>query len=303
MTFSSNVKNELYDCIPKFYNNALGEVVAILNVLDVFMTRGVHEIYFRIESENKNIVKYIERIFSEHINKENILYSNGCNYFSEDSKYVFEVCSNVRDFFLSALVELSTLNMENVGSLIDGKSFIKGIFLVCGSVSNPQKGYHLEFVFQDENLGVNFMGYLNQYGLNSKIIKRKKCYTVYIKESDNISKVFSIMGAHNAVLEFEDIRVKKEYSNNKNRIKNCIEANEDKMIIASVRHVQAIMLIDEVIGMNKLPKNLREIAEIRLKHKEMSLKDLGKFLIPPIGKSGVSHRLKKIEQIAGKLRR
>ena len=144
---------------------------------------------------------------------------------------------------------------------------------------------------------------LNHYNLNSKMIKRKKCYTVYIKESVNISKLFSIIEAYNGVLKFEDVRVKKEYSNNKNRIKNCIEANEDKLIIASVRHVRAIMIIDDAIGIDKLPKNLREVAKVRLKYKEMPLKDLGKFLSPPIGKSGVSHRLRKIEQIAEKLKK
>ncbi len=106
---------------------------------------------------------------------------------------------------------------------------------------------------------------------------------------------------HRSVLEFENIRVLKEYTNNKNRLKNCIQANEDKSIIASVKQVRAIMYIDKYIGLDKLSSKLKEIAMVRLKYKEAPLGELGKYLNPPIGKSGVLHRLKKIEKIASEL--
>lgn len=303
MTFSSSVKSELYGLIPNSSTKALSEVMAILSILKSVVDENNGKISFWIENENRNIIEYTKGIFTKYIDGNYITEFDDNNFFTKDGKFIFTLTGSSEDYFLRFIKNMRDICLKKYDNFIDKKSFIKGMFLVCGSVSNPENGYHLEFVFQSMDLGNYFMKCLNYYNLNSKIIKRKKCYTVYIKESDNISKLFSIMEAYNGVLKFEDVRVKKEYSNNKNRLKNCIEANEDKLIIASVRQVQAIMLVDEAIGLEKLPKNLREVAEVRLKHKEMPLKDLGKFLSPPIGKSGVSHRLRKIEEIAEKFKK
>ena len=143
---------------------------------------------------------------------------------------------------------------------------------------------------------------INSFGLNSKIVIRKENYVVYIKEGEQIVDLLNIIGAHQALLKLEDIRVLKNVRNNINRIVNCETANLGKTIDASMRQVENIKYIDQRIGLNKLPNNLREIAELRLEYDDASLKELGMMLSPPVGKSGINHRFRKIEQLADELR-
>lgn len=125
---------------------------------------------------------------------------------------------------------------------------------------------------------------------------------VYIKEGDKIIDLLNIIGAHNALLELENVRIYKEMRNNVNRLVNCETANLNKTVDAAVRQIESIKLIQEKIGLKKLPPNLREVAELRLNYPDISLKELGQMLNPPIGKSGINHRLRKIEKIAEELR-
>ncbi|HJC99538.1 DNA-binding protein WhiA [Candidatus Arthromitus sp. SFB-turkey] len=308
MTFSFGIKKELCSNFPKTYEKALSEVIGIIKVMGIFDLSDVNKVSFKISSENKNIIDYVQNMFLEYFSNKFIFNIERIECFSKINNYILKINSKFMvDFFKE--IDIFNLNSDSISvndkfdyDFIEYKSFIKGVFIGCGSMSNPEKGYHLEFVIQNLNFSIYFRDFLNYHGFNSKIIKRKIYYVVYIKEADNISKILGTIGACNAVLDFENIRVKKEYSNNKNRLRNCIEANEDKLIITSVRQVRAIMFIDDKIGLDKLPKNLKEIAEIRLKYKEMSLKDLGMFLKPPLGKSGVLHRLRKIEKIAEDLK-
>ncbi len=131
---------------------------------------------------------------------------------------------------------------------------------------------------------------------------RKDNYVVYIKEGEQIVDLLNIVGAHQALLKLEDIRVLKNVRNNINRLVNCETANLSKTIDASMKQVENIRIIDEKMGINKLPNTLREIAELRLEYSEASLKELGEMLSPPVGKSGISHRFRKIESIADDLR-
>lgn len=306
MTFSFSVKNELCMNFPQNYEKALSEIIGLMRVMGTFVISEGNNITFKISSENKNIIKYVENILSTYFSVKFVLDINKNEYFSKTNNYILKINGKDIGVFLETLGIFSFRNnsvdiIDEFKENIIDRNFIKGVFLGCGSMSNPESGYHLEFIMQNVEFGMYFMELLNKYNLNSKIIKRKFYHVVYIKDAENISKFLNITGAHNALLEFENIRVSKEYSNNKNRIKNCIEANEDKLIITSVRQVRAIMVIEEKMGLKNLPKNLREIAEIRLKYKEMPLKELGAFLKPPIGKSGVSHRLRKIEKIAKEL--
>ena len=143
---------------------------------------------------------------------------------------------------------------------------------------------------------------INSFNLRSKVIQRKNSFIIYIKESEQISDLLSIMGAHSALFELENIRIMKEMRNNVNRLVNCETANLSKTVNAAVRQVESIKFIQSEIGLKRLPKNLREIAELRLNYPDESLKELGEMLDPPVGKSGVNHRLRKIEKIAGELR-
>ena len=285
MTFSLGVKEELCLNFPDQKEKALSEIKGVI-LASGLGTQNKDE-NFKIVSDNKEILKYIENLLVKYLKLQVDVMKN--------EWLIFKKSTNISEI-------LNSKKQNCFNENIIGKSFIKGAFLACGSMSNPEKGYHMEFVFQNKEDADFLNNFLNYYNLNSKIINRKIYTVVYIKEADNISQILNMIGAHDCLLKFEDIRVNKEYSNNKNRIRNCFEANEDRSIITSVRQVRAIMTIQEKIGLEKLPKALREIAEIRLEHKELPLKDLGMFLKNPIGKSGVSHRLKKIEKIAEELK-
>lgn len=183
------------------------------------------------------------------------------------------------------------------------RAYIRGAFLGGGSISNPEKTYHLEFVTHNDVYAGDLSSLINEYGLNSKIIQRKNSFIVYIKEGEQIVNLLSIMGAYSALLKLENIRIMKDMRNNVNRLVNCETANLSKTVNASVRQTESIKLIQRRIGLNRLPENLREIAELRLNYPDESLKELGEMLKPKVGKSGVNHRLRRIEKIAEELRK
>ena len=182
------------------------------------------------------------------------------------------------------------------------RAYIRGAFIGGGSISNPEKTYHLEFVTHSEEYARDLCNLVNSFKLNSKVIQRKNSFIVYIKEGEQIVDLLNIIGAHSSLLEVENIRIMKEMRNNVNRLVNCETANLSKTVNAAVRQVESIKLIQSQIGLQRLPENLREVAELRLNYPDESLKELGEMLDPPVGKSGINHRLRKIEKIAEELR-
>ena len=182
------------------------------------------------------------------------------------------------------------------------RAYIRGFFLVNGSINTPQKNYHLEIVNTNYMLALENNEMISKYGLFPKIITRNDNYIIYLKDGENIADFLNIIKAHKALMKLENIRVIKEVRNNVNRIINCETANLEKTVNTAIRQVEDIKYIEKTIGINTLPKNLQEIAYIRLKNKDLPLKELGQMLNPVLGKSGVNHRLKKIEKIAQILR-
>jgi Sporulation Regulator WhiA C terminal domain. len=160
----------------------------------------------------------------------------------------------------------------------------------------------MEFITHNIDHAKDLSKLINNYHLHSKIIARKNNYVVYLKEGEQIVDVLNIMGAHNSLLNLENIRVYKDIRNNVNRLVNCETANLTKTINASLRQIENINYIKDSVGLNYLPDNLKEIAIKRLKYPDISLKELGQMLDPPVGKSGVNHRLRKIEEIVSKLK-
>jgi DNA-binding protein WhiA len=182
------------------------------------------------------------------------------------------------------------------------KALLRGAFLASGSISDPEKTYHLEIISHTREQAVNLTEILESFGLRSKIIKRKGNFVVYLKEGESIVDFLNITGAHNALMSLENVRILKDMRNSVNRIVNCETANLGKTVDASLRHVENIRYIAENIGFDKLPPALREIAELRLEYTDASLAELGQMLSPPLGKSGVNHRLRKLDLIAEKHR-
>lgn len=194
---------------------------------------------------------------------------------------------------------LILLNEEiNVINELQEKSFIRGCFLGSGSINNPENNYHMEVIFKEKDITSFVLSILGKYNINFKVLNKSNNYSIYTKDGEEISKFLAFVGANTSVLKFEDIRVYREMRNNVNRLVNCETANLSKTVDAAVKQIESIKLIKEKGKFLELTDNLKEIAELRLKYPESSLVELGRMTNPPIGKSGVNHRLKAIIKFA-----
>jgi len=178
------------------------------------------------------------------------------------------------------------------------KSFLRGLFLAGGSISEPNKSYHMEILTRRQSVAKAAVNILEKEEINANTIKKSGYYLIYIKESQHISDFLLITGAHNAMLEFESLRVDKSVRNSVNRVVNCDNANSIKIAYTGARQHKAVLYIKTNIGLDNLPDELKEAAVLRLENPDMSLKELGEIMNPPLGKSGMNHRLKKLEKIA-----
>ncbi|MFC7366031.1 MULTISPECIES: DNA-binding protein WhiA [Bhargavaea] len=185
------------------------------------------------------------------------------------------------------------------------RSYLRGAFLAGGSVNNPEtSSYHLEIFSLYQEHSEALVELMNAYHLNAKSIERKKGFIAYLKEAEKISDFLSLIGAHSALLKFEDVRIIRDMRNSVNRLVNCETANLNKTIGAAMRQVENIQYIDRMIGIDGLPERLQEIARLRVEYQDITLKELGEMVSgPAISKSGVNHRLRKIDEIAEKLRK
>ncbi|MGM7702836.1 DNA-binding protein WhiA [Pseudalkalibacillus sp. Hm43] len=183
------------------------------------------------------------------------------------------------------------------------RSYLRGAFLAGGSLNHPESAYHLEIFSMYEEHSQSLLNLINSFGLNAKMLERKKGFIIYMKEGEKISEFLTLIGAHNALLQFEDVRIMKDMRNSVNRLVNCETANLNKTVGASMRQVENIKLIEREVGLETLPDKLREIAELRVKYQDVSLKELGDLVSTgPISKSGINHRLRKLDELANKIR-
>lgn len=181
-------------------------------------------------------------------------------------------------------------------------AFLRGVFLSCGSIANPDKNYHLEFVVPYHNLSLDLLKILTDYGLKAKHILRKYSYVIYLKDSESIEDLLTLMGAVNSSLELMGIKIQKDVRNKINRQMNFESANMSRSIEAGLAQVEAIEIIEKKQGLDSLSDELKEVAFLRRENPDMSLKQLGENLSVPISRSGVNHRLMKIMELADKYR-
>ncbi len=178
------------------------------------------------------------------------------------------------------------------------RAYLRGAFLGGGSVNRPGATYHLEIITTNESYAKEIKSLFKRFKLEAKISLRKNWYVVYLKESEQIIACLNYMGAYEALLAFENKRILKDMKNRVNRLVNCETANLNKTVNASVQQLENIRYIKETIGLNKLSLPLQQVAEARINNPDASFRELGEMLYPKVSKSGVSHRLKKIEEIA-----
>jgi DNA-binding protein WhiA len=308
MSFASKTKTQLARQISDSRNSLLSELSAIVRVCGTLKLKSGGKIDVLISSENAAVARLVFTLFKKVFKRQTdvIVKKNS----SLKKHHIYEIYV---DDALDMLTELGIINQEDGLEIVDvvpeqiitsessRRAYIRGVFLGSGSLSDPEKSYHLEFVTHSETYALSLIDLINSYGLFSKAVVRKNNYVVYIKEGDQIVDVLNIIGAHQTLLAFENTRIVKQMRNNVNRVVNCETANLNKTVNASIRQVEAIAKIRDVMGLDALPDNLREIALLRLEQPELSLTELGQMLSPPIGKSGINHRLKKIEKLALKI--
>lgn len=198
--------------------------------------------------------------------------------------------------------ELLAVRNAMVQAVCCKRAYIRGAFITAGSMSDPSKSYHFEIVCNTWEEADHLKTMINSFDMEAKIVGRKKTYVVYLKEGSQIVDILNVMEAHVALLELENVRIMKEMRNSVNRKVNCETANINKTVSAAVRQMEDIKYIRDTIGFDKLPEGLKDVALTRLTYPEATLKELGGLLENPIGKSGVNHRLRKLSDIAVKLR-
>lgn len=179
-------------------------------------------------------------------------------------------------------------------------AYLRGSFLACGYLASPGAGHHLELVVKARDLRF-LQRLMKELNLTPGIHQRSRGVVLYFKDSEQIIRTLTLMGAHAAVLEYQNILVYKEMRNQINRLVNCETANLSKAVETGLRQVEAIRFLKDKLGLENLPRALREIAEMRLRYPEATLKELGEMLTPRVGKSGVNHRLRRLEALAKKL--
>lgn len=289
MSFSSDIKNRISEIENKCEYCNRAQLAAMVRY-----TGRVKNSEIVLATENKAVIKCLKRLIFENTGIKT-------EYEYGDNSRLFEM--TISD--AGAIDNLSDLLMLYGDDYEDltpfdccVMSYIRGAYLGGGSVSNPEKSYHLEFDAKYEAEADRLCKMLSKCGVSAKITYRKSHYIVYIKEYASIADTLGIIGDSSAALEIYNISIEKDVRNSINRQMNCENANMDKVADAYMKHLVAIEKIKNTIGFEKLPDVLKEIAKVRVEYPEDSLKQLGERLEKPIGKSGVNHRLNRIVAIA-----
>ena len=312
MSFSAETKNELARVFSNDKCCNISELSAIVRLSGSIQLAGYKKLNLKISTELNSIARKVFKLLKSNFGINTEISVNKNQMLKRNSRYVLMVTSDMgAENLLRELGILSreegffTMNKVPEDLIKDNeciRAFIRGAFLGGGSISDPEKNYHLEFVANNEEFAESLKNLINSLGFNSKTVSRKNNYVVYLKESEQISDLLNIIGAHQALLSLESTKIVKEMRNNVNRLVNCETANLSKTVNAAVRQIENIKYIQSKVGLDHLPPNLREIAELRVDNEDLTLKELGEMASPELSKSAVNHRLRKIEQIAEDLR-
>ncbi len=305
MSFTKIIKDE----ISKIKTNKM-ESSAMLSAL--FFNLGQMDKTIKITTENASVARLIFKLVKD-IYQVNIKITVKKKYnFKKGHNYILELENKFSYILIDlGLQEKDKLLLIPKEFIIDDneseKAYLRGLFISIGSINDPKKSrYHLEFVTVKKEYALFIKRLLNRYRLNSKILIRDNKYMVYIKEAEKISDFLRIIGAHHAVLYFEDIRIYRDHKNMINRLNNCEQANVDKIVSTATKQINDIKIIEEHGGLDLLEDKVKIIAQYRLKYPDVSLQELSNIISLETGnnitKSGLYHRFKKITQLADKIK-
>ena len=313
MSFSSNVKEELSRQLSTARHCQIAEIAAIISLCGRIQISERDRYCLKIQTENVAVARKYFTLLKKTFNiSTDVSIRQGAGSHKsrtctvgvrrhEDALRVLQAAKLI-DRYGEIEENLSLAQNVVIQKNCCKRAFIRGAFLAAGSISDPEKFYHFEIACVAEAKAVQLQELILSFGLDARIIQRKKYYVVYIKEGSQIVDILNVMEAPVSLMELENIRIVKEMRGSVNRQVNCETANINKTVSAAVKQMEDITYIRDAIGFSGLPENLQEIAELRLARPEATLKELGEALDPPVGKSGVNHRLRKLGAIADKLR-
>ena len=313
MSFSSIVKEELSKECNSPRHCCIAETAAIISMCGKVIFDEKDHVRIEIHTENVTVARKYFTLLKKTYNINTDISIRHSSSLNKNRSYVLSVNDDetARKILMTCRLMKPFGVIEEDFSISDSliiqrecckRAFIRGAFLAAGSVSDPVKTYHFEIVCLSEAKAKQLQMIMDTFNINARVIKRRKYFVVYVKDSSQVVDLLNIMGAYNALMDMENVRIVKDMRNNVNRKVNCETANINKTVSAAVKQIEDIRFIQMSSAFDELPESLQEMAELRVRYPEATLAELGQLLDTPVGKSGVNHRLKKISLFADELR-
>ena len=308
MSFASDVKKELTTLEISNPDNAKAELSALLRMNGSLGLKNQH-FTLNVQTENAATARRILGLLQKFYRLPSEISVRRQMKLKKNNLYVVRITKGVNELLddlhiFEGFELLPTVPDEWLEPEGKARSYLRGAFLAAGSVNNPETSrYHLEIYSLYEEQATQLSNLMNRFDLNAKVVERRSGFIVYLKEAEKIGDMMKVIGATNAMFRMEDVRIIRDMRNSVNRLVNAENANLDKTVNASQKQIDDILFLDEEIGLGRFPEKLREIAEVRLAHREDPLSALGKY-VPSgeISKSGVNHRLRKLTKMADEIR-
>ena len=313
MSFSSKVKEELSKDCNNPRHCCIAETAAIISMCGKVIFDEKDRVRIEIHTENVTVARKYFTLLKKTYNINTDISIRHSSSLNKGRSYILSVNDDetARKILMTCRLMKPFGVIEEDFSISDSliiqrecckRAFIRGAFLASGSVSDPVKTYHFEIVCLSEAKAKQLQMIMETFNINARVIKRRKYFVVYVKDSSQVVDLLNIMGAYNALMDMENVRIVKDMRNNVNRKVNCETANINKTVSAAVKQIEDIRFIQMSSAFDELPESLQEMAELRVRYPEATLAELGQLLDTPVGKSGVNHRLKKISLFADELR-
>ena len=313
MSFASDTKNELAHIVPEKKCCMLAEIAGFMRTAGSVQLAGGGKFKIVMTTSNPAVARHYKTMITNYFSIDTAVGMGQDNSIKGGNSYILYIGPENRSEEI--LRETGILMVkEGLNAISDGiydglvrtkccrKSYLRGVFLGTGKVNNPEKEYHFEIGAEREVLAKDIRKLLNSFvDIHAKITKRKKGYGVYLKAGEQVRDVIGIMGASNQFFKFDEIMMMKGLKSQTYRLNNLDNANIDKSIKAAEKQIKCINTIIEKKGLDFLSAKLKETARIRLENPDAGIEELGRMMSPPLSKSGVNNRLRRIEEIAKEL--
>ncbi len=312
MSFSGRVREELAENISAARHCRIAETAAFIGMCGTVVINSFDRYSIKIHSENLLVARKVFTLIEKTFNIRTDI-SIRRNIAKQSVSYVVVVRRHEDALRILQATKMVSEYQENTGDIHPfsplvlqqmccRRAFLRGAYQAAGSMSDPRKSYHFEIVCSTPEAAEQIREVICSFDLDAKTVKRKKSFVVYLKEGSQIVDILNVMEAHVALMELENVRILKEMRNSVNRKVNCETANINKTVSAAVKQVEDITYLRDTVGFEHLPDNLVEAAVARLENPDATLKELGEMLDPPVGKSGINHRLRRLSEMAEKVR-